>query len=204
MRYDQLPEKDLLRKCIEGNGEARDAFVEKYSERIYASIYWTLEKYAPGRLREDVEDLHNTVFLSLFKDDCHKLRQYRGDNNCSVASWLTTVSVNAAINFISRTKTHVSLDNPQGEGPAPIEGMSDSRPSVVDQLINAEELRTFQELLRELKPDEKMILRYFYEWGISREEIGRIMNISEHSVYSKISRIKKRLQESYKKRRGAQ
>ncbi len=187
MDQNNSSDKELLKECIEGNSEARAVFVERFSKLIYSCIHETLRMNCRDFLREDFEDIFNDIFLSLFKDDCKKLRQFRGDNDCTVASWLRIIAINTTRNFITRNRTFISLEN-DSEKPNP-------GPSALDQLIDSEEIVLFRQLLDELKPDDRLVLRYYYKGDIPPEEIAKIMNIAVNTVYSKISRTKKRLKE---------
>ena len=86
---------------------------------VYRSIQHTLiTRQAPFN-REDLEDLHNTVFLQLFEKKCKKLRQYEGRNGCGLAWWIRIVTVRIVLNQLRKKgfdalayqKKKISLDN---------------------------------------------------------------------------------------------
>jgi RNA polymerase sigma factor (sigma-70 family) len=186
-------DRELLKACIEGDPGARDLFVERFSKLIYSSVHETLRMYSADFLREDIEDIHNNIFLSLFKDNSKKLRQFRGDNKCSVASWLRIIAINMSRNAIIRNRTFVSLDNSAEEGKAYIDALSGQDASVLDQLIDSEQIRLLNGSMDTLKADDRLIMKYYYKEELPPDEIAQIMNIAVNTVYSKISRIKKRL-----------
>ena len=190
-----LSEKELLKACINNGPGAGGLFVEKYSRLIYSCIHETLRMNCSDFLREDIEDIHNSIFVSLFKDDCKKLRQFRGDNSCTPASWLRIIAINSTRNFIVRNRTFISLESASEQGLAHIDKMPNPEPSVLNRLIDSEEIILFKQLLDELKPDDRLILKYYYRSDLSPDEIAGIMNITANTVYSKISRTKKRLKE---------
>jgi RNA polymerase sigma factor (sigma-70 family) len=199
MDYNTLTDIQLLRRCIGGDPEAGDFFVSAYSNLIYGSIHETVRRYAADCLREDIEDLHNSIFVALFKDDCRKLKQYRGDNDCSVASWLTVVAVNMTRNFLTRSRVNVSLDDDSVKSTILRERVPDAKPLALEQLVDAEEVRVLRQMIEELKPEDKLMLKYRIE-GLSSKEIGDVMHKSPNTVDSKISRVRKRLQEMLKSR----
>lgn len=53
MDSDSLSEKELLNTCIQGNKEAWDAFVERYTNLIYHAINKTLKTYHADSLYQD-------------------------------------------------------------------------------------------------------------------------------------------------------
>lgn len=188
-------DRDLLKRCIEGDREARDLFVGRFSRLIYSCVHQTLRMYSADFLKEDIEDIHNNIFLSLFRDDSKKLRQFRGDHNCSVASWLRIIAMNTSRNFIGRNRTLLSLNHAPDDGKSYFDLLTDSDPPVLNQLIDSEELRLMDESIEKLKADDRLILKYYYKEGMSPGEIAEIMNIAVNTVYSRISRIKKGLRE---------
>ena len=81
-------EKTLLAGCLRGDKSAWDAFVQQYSALVYHTIRKTLTLHHADRRDDVMEDLAQELFVSLLGDRCKKLRQFRGDRGCSVASWL--------------------------------------------------------------------------------------------------------------------
>jgi RNA polymerase sigma factor (sigma-70 family) len=199
MDFNRLTDRELLRECVGGNPEAGDFFVGTYSKLIYGCIHETVKRYSADCLREDIEDLHNNIFVSLFKDDCNKLKQFRGDNDCSVASWLTVVAMNMTRNFISRNRVNVSLDGDSVKSTILREQVADAQLLALEQLVDAEEVRILEQMIKGLKHEERLMLKYRFA-GLSSKEIGDIMHKSPNTVDSKISRVKKRLQEMLKSR----
>lgn len=90
-------EVKLLERCIKQDKNAWDVFVEKYSRIISHSIVHTLRIYSFPIENQIVEDLFNTVFLSLLEDNCRKLRQFKW--KCKLSSWLHLIAVRATIDF---------------------------------------------------------------------------------------------------------
>lgn len=79
MNFDKRSEKELLTACIQGDKKAWDIFVEKYTDLVYHTIHKTLNIYHPDFLYQELEDIHNSIFLSLIDNDYKKLRQYKGN-----------------------------------------------------------------------------------------------------------------------------
>jgi len=93
-------DRRLLSKCLAGDRGAWEKFVTRFSGLVYISVRDTLSSRGTFFSREDFEDLHNTVFLHLFENNCRKLSQYQGRNGCSPASWLRVVTVRMALNYV--------------------------------------------------------------------------------------------------------
>ena len=95
-------EKTLLAGCLNGEKRAWDAFVLQCSALVYHTIRKTFSLYHTEPRTDLVEDLFQDVFLTVLKDDFKKLRQFRGDRGCSLASWLRIVAVRLTIDFLRK------------------------------------------------------------------------------------------------------
>lgn len=85
-------EKNVLAGCINGEKVAWDGFVTQYSGLVYHTIKRTLTLYHSEPRSDLVEDLYQEFFVSIVRDNFVKLRQFRGDRGCSLASWLRMVA----------------------------------------------------------------------------------------------------------------
>jgi len=88
-------------------------FVRQFSDLVYKSIQATLLVTQVRFNKQDLEDMHNTVFLQLFEDKCKKLRQFEGRNGCSLASWIKLVAGRIVLNYV-RKKTFTLQDSGKG------------------------------------------------------------------------------------------
>ncbi|MBI4848908.1 MAG: sigma-70 family RNA polymerase sigma factor [Nitrospirae bacterium] len=197
----ELPGIDLLNLCINGDKDTWDLFVEKYTDLVYHAIHKTLKMYCPNFLYQDLEDIHNSIFLSLIENDYRRLRQYQGINGCTVASWLMVIATNSTLNFIKRNKISISLDDPSGDDQKNSKDIvQDLQPSVIDRISESEQSELLRELIEGLNPDDKLFLKYCFEDELQPEEIAKIMNISVSAIYSRKSRIIDKLRKIAKKK----
>lgn len=193
MSYNNMPDRELLHACIYGEAGARDHFVERFSRPIYNSIYFTLRRYgAEERYKEEMPDLFQDTIVSVFKDNCKKLSQYRGDNQCSAENWLRIIASSITINFITRNKTFNSLDDEQDNSPRQKDSLTDGAPSALDRISDAEKKHILNTFIEQLNNEDKLILKYHLS-GLSSREIGRIVSKSQNAIDSKISRTRKKL-----------
>ena len=101
-------DRALLSRCFSGDREAEETLVRQYSNLVYSAVQRTLMMRHVPYNSQDLEDLHNTIFLRLFEAQGKKLRQYQGKNGCSLATWIRTVAV--------RTVLEEKLENMTGTG----------------------------------------------------------------------------------------
>ncbi|MEW6109630.1 MAG: sigma-70 family RNA polymerase sigma factor [Nitrospirota bacterium] len=193
-------EKDLLQACINGDKHAWDLFVEQYTNLVYHTIQKIFKIYRPDFFYQDLEDLHNNVFLSLMENDCRKLKQYKGTNGCSVSSWIMVITTNITLNFIMRKKSHISLDDAEDDSKSLRETIADPQPSVIDQVEDSERMVLLKELIEGLSANDKLFLQYYYIEELPPEEIAEIMSITVSAIYSKKSRIIEKLKKIAKRK----
>ncbi len=98
-------EKTLLTGCLKGEKAPWDAFVLQYSSLVYHTIKKTFSLYHKEPHSNLVDDLYQEFFLSLLCDDFRKLRQFRGDRGCSLASWLRIVAARLTVDFLRKQES---------------------------------------------------------------------------------------------------
>lgn len=100
----------LIRSCLGKEKKAWDNFIDQFSKLVYSSIIGAFNKYGAKINDDDIDDLHNDVFLAFLEDDFHVLRIFEGRNGCSLASYIRTIAVRKTIDYLRRLKSNVSLD----------------------------------------------------------------------------------------------
>ena len=173
----------LLSKCISGDRKSSEIFVRQFSGLIYKSIQHTLITRQVPFNRQDLEDLHNTVFLQLFENRCKKLRQYEGRNGCSLASWIRIVTVRIVLNHL-RKKGLDALVNQKKR--IPLEDLPELKGTGMEPLSmmeRAEQERLIQDGIRKLSPRDRLFMRLHFEMGLSLEEVAETMKFSIENAY---------------------
>ncbi len=200
MDSDSLSEKELLNTCVQGNKEAWDAFVEKYTNLIYHTINKTLKTYHADSLYQDINDIHNNVFLSLMENDYKKLRQYEGRNGCTASSWLMVVTTNFTLNIIKRQKSYIPIDDATGDSMGVIEKISNPQPLPEEELTDVEYGKILKQLIKGLNTNDLLFLKLYYEKELPPEEIAEMLNLTVNAIYSKKNRVREKLKKFAKKK----
>jgi len=135
----------FVQSCIRQEPFAWDEFVEKYSRLIYSYIHKVLRSKGIAASESYAGDICQELFSSLIKDDFKKLKTFRAQNGCSLASWLRQVTVNFSIDYTRRMKPAVSLDQDE-EGRGPLKNiLAGSAVSALDTLIGKEKISGLHE-----------------------------------------------------------
>lgn len=178
-------ERELLLACIEGEKRAWDELVDQYSRLVYGTITQTLRLYHVQADQTVVEDLFQDFFLSLLRGQCKKLRQFKGERGCSLASWLRMVGTRLTIDFL-RKQQHLEVASE-----AAPEGSTDAYAGV----INKEQERLLVEALSALPAGDRLLIELCFK-ELPAEDIAVILGTSVNAVYTRKSRIVAKLRET--------
>jgi len=183
----------LLSRCFTGDQKASARVVRRFSGLIYHSVQHTLLVKNIAFIRQDVEDLHNTVFLQLFENNCKKLRQYRGKNGCSLATWIKVVTVRIVLNHIrkkgfdamSGRKNQMAFDD--------LPDLKANTPEGWTLIERSEQKRLIQDGIRTLSPRDRLFVKLHFDRGLPEAEVAEIMQLSVQNIYTVKHRAIQRL-----------
>lgn len=177
-------DRRLLSKCITGDRNASEILVRRFSNLVYHSVRQTLVGKDISFSPQDLEDLHNTIFLQLFEQGCRKLRQYRGKNGCSLASWIRVVAVRVVLNHI-RKKGLDAIGWQKKR--TPLEDLSELTGEEMDPLAlmqNMERDRLVENGIQSLPPRDRLFIRLHFDQGIPIEDVAATMQITVPNAYT--------------------
>jgi len=142
-------EKTLIAGCLRSDKAAWDSFVRQYSNLVYYTIKKTLVRHHSDPHADLVEELYQEFFVSLLRNECKKLRQFRGAHGCSLASWLRIVTTRLTIDFIRKQAL------PSGEVAS---AMYRDSPDPGEPLINEEQERMLNQAIHSLSARDRILL----------------------------------------------
>jgi RNA polymerase sigma factor (sigma-70 family) len=172
-----------LNKCLAGDKKACIRFVREFSDLVYRSVRHTLWIKNVYFTQDDIEDLHNTVFLKLFENQGQKLRQFKGKNGCSLGTWIRIITVRIVLNYI-RKKGWDSITGQQNRIPLEdIPGLSLADFGALAEIEKAEKRKAVKDGMRKLSPRDRLFLLLHYENGCSLKEVAETMKVSLNNAY---------------------
>ena len=176
-------ERRRLRKCIAGDKKACEKFVKEFSDIVYRSVRQTLWIKNVYFNQEDLEDLHNTVFLKLFENQGKKLGQFEGRNGCGLGTWIRIITVRIVLNHIRKK----GLDSISGrKNCIPLEDIPElilADREMQAKMEKAEKHQSIKDGIRKLAPRDRLFLLLHYENGYSLKEVARTMKLSLNNAY---------------------
>jgi len=189
-------DRKLLAACAAGDRLTADRFVRRFSDPVYRTIQFVLSRKDVGFNDHDLEDLHNLVFLGLFEKDRWKLRQYRGENDCSVLTWLQTVTTRMVIDQL-RSKGVGSLARQKRLIPIEeIYDLQDDSTPAWAALERAEQLDRLRRAIAALPARDNLFTRLHFEQELSLRELAETMQISMQNAYTMKHRVIKKLRQA--------
>ncbi len=138
---------------------------------------------------DSIDDLFQDVFLSLVKDDFTQLRRFRGDNGCTLASWLRMIAARRTVDVLRKSKkTEERLENLLSDG--------------VDEpedLTNDEKFQLLAKAIANLPPSDRIIIGLIFRGNLSAPDVASLLHMSAGAVYTQKSRILAKLREALEK-----
>ena len=155
---------ELIARARDGDREAQDALVRKYSDAVFRTAYRLL---GDGDLAQDAAQ---EAFVSALRG----LTKFRGD--ASFRTWLLRITLNAA-KTLSRRRTRrreTTLLAAESEA-------SDAR-DISEVVAGRAEGKRLQSLLHKLPEKQRMAVILRAQNGLSYAEVGELIDCSEGSA----------------------
>jgi RNA polymerase sigma-70 factor (ECF subfamily) len=181
-------ERDLVDRCCRGDRAAWDEFVARFYEIARAAARQTLLRSTRSAPSEDIENIAQTVFVSLVEEDHRRLKQYAG--RCPLRSWLWSVTIRNTLNYLRGESLRRGRSLDAEPLLVPESGGRDA-PGVA----TAEQLKKLESYFAKLNPKERLALRLHYTDGLSQKQVAKILNVAENTIGALISRARSKLQE---------
>ena len=163
----------LIAGCLKNSSPAQEAVYERYSAKMYAVCI----RYVGDT--ESAKDVMIQGFLKVFD----KISQFKKEG--SFEGWIRRIMVNESLNYLRKSKfMHLEVDLAAAE--------REPDYNFIQNTIEANELIAMVNLL---PPGYKTVFNLYAIEGYSHKEIAEMMDISENTSKSQLSRARKHLQQ---------
>ncbi|MDD5421948.1 MAG: sigma-70 family RNA polymerase sigma factor [Candidatus Omnitrophota bacterium] len=183
-------DEKLIDACLKRDAAAWALFVEKYSGLVSTSITNRLKKYGLALAHQEIEDIRQDVFTSIWSGD--KLGSVK--NRKAISYWLSIVSGNTALEYM-RSKLRkepvkpLSISDKIGEtelaGLIPSSGPSPYKKLEIDTIVSG-----IESAIESLGGKDRLIMKLNILYDKKHEEIAEILNIPAGTVSCYIKRSK--------------
>jgi RNA polymerase sigma factor (sigma-70 family) len=166
--------KEIIKGCLEGNRRDQELLYRRHASKLYAVCL----QYSGNN--EEARDILQEGFIKIFEN----LANYKFEG--SFEGWMRRITVNTALEkFRSRNSLYRVDDIDQVPEP-------DAEPD--NQDYAGLEAADLLEIIRELPPKYRMVFNLYAIEGYSHKEISEMINISEGTSKSNLSRARSILQ----------
>jgi RNA polymerase sigma factor (sigma-70 family) len=194
-----LPEdRQLLSECFSGDGKASETLIRRYSDLVYRFIQRTYIAKHISFNSQDLEDLHNTVFLKLFENNCKKLRQYQGNNGCSLASWIRIITVRIVLSHLRKKGLDAVAWQKKRMSFEDLPELAEDEATPIKKMEQAEQEHLLRGGIRKLPPRDRLFMKLYFEQGLSVSEVAEAMHLSAANAYTIKHRAVKKLRTGVK------
>lgn len=182
---DAQSDVELVKAARNGDMRAYDQLVQRYQERIYATVYHMTSNH------EDANDLAQETFIKAHS----ALKSFKGDS--SFYTWVYRIAVNKTINFLKQRKNKTSLslndlDFNIENDPELVALVSDKTPR--RDIAMAELQEKLNVAMQKLSDVHRMVVTLHDVQGLSHEEIADIMDCNVGTVRSRLFYARQQLQ----------
>jgi RNA polymerase sigma-70 factor (ECF subfamily) len=165
--------------------EKEEIFLEilsKQQDRIYRLIW----SYVSTKM--DHDDLFQNILLKIWKGlDSFEHRSSEG-------TWVYRIAINACIDYTRQLDKRTTQLSSEATAGFQVAGDGD----IENELIHHEKLSILYQIIHSLTPVEKTLITLYLE-DLKHGEIARIIGITERHVAVKLSRIRKKINEQFKR-----
>lgn len=180
-----VDEGELVTRARKGDLRAYDELVQRYQERIYATVYHMTSNH------EDANDLAQEAFIKAFQ----ALKSFKGGS--SFYTWVYRIAVNKTINFLKQRKNRSQmslndLDFNAEHDPDLVALVSDKTPRREAGLTELQE--KLNEGMQKLSEPHRLVVTLHDVQGLSHEEIAKIMGCNIGTVRSRLFYARQQLQ----------
>jgi len=170
-----LPElKKIIRGCLGGSKRDQELLYRRYSAKLYGVSLQYSGSY------EEARDVLQESFIKIYTN----LHTFNGDG--SFEGWMRRIVVNTALEK-HRSRYYLNkVDEPGFE--------NDTLPELDSGEISGMESEDLLNFIMELPPKYRMVFNLFALEGYSHKEIAKMLNVSEGTSKSNLSRARGILQ----------
>jgi RNA polymerase sigma factor (sigma-70 family) len=166
--------KEIIKGCLAGNRRDQELLYRRHASKLYAVCL----QYSGNN--EEARDILQEGFIKIFEN----LGSYKHEG--SFEGWMRRITVNTALERFRSRNSLYRVDD--------IDQVPETESEPENQDYAGLEAADLLEIIRELPPKYRMVFNLYAIEGYSHKEIGEMINISEGTSKSNLSRARSILQ----------
>ena len=160
-------DETLVALYAQGNNEAFDILLNRYKDRLYAYIYYTVRN----------EELAEDIFQETFTKAIVTIQQGRYNANGKFPAWLTRIAHNLIIDCFRQEKQEnlVSCDEEERNL---LNNIRLSEGTVESEIVNHQILSDVRRLIKHLPDEQREVVHMRFYQDLSFKEIAEMTGVS--------------------------
>ena len=159
-------DETLVALYAQGNNEAFDILLNRYKDRLYAYIYYTVRN----------EELAEDIFQETFTKAIVNIQQGRYNENGKFPAWLTRIAHNLIIDCFRQEKQEnlVSCDEEERNL---LNNIRLSEGTVESEIVNHQILSDVRRLIKHLPDEQREVVHMRFYQDLSFKEIAEMTGV---------------------------
>ena len=173
----EIPDVDLIKKCMDGDSDAFSQLVTKYKKLIYNVIYNMINN------KDEVNDIAQEVFIRVYKS----LDKYNPEFKFS--TWTVRIATNYCLDVLRKKKIDAM----------PIDeaiGVSSTVDTPEEDYIKKEKRQRINDELSKLPDKYRIRIILFHKNELSYEEMSQVLNEPMSIIKNRLYRARLMLREA--------
>lgn len=174
---EEINETNLIKRILDGDVQAFASITRHYQQQVYSLIIQIVP------CKEEAEELTQDVFLKAYK----KLSSFR--QSARLSTWIYRIAWNCAISYTRKRKLYYPVNDEIFFTNIPDETVDDLLSRERDEKL----LLLLEKAIKELHPEEKLLLSLFYYENKSTKTVAQITGFTPNNIKIKLYRIRKKI-----------
>lgn len=175
VKITSMTDAELVKAYAQGNNDAFDQLLKKYSDKVFAYIIRTVKN----------EDVANDIFQDTFVKAILTIKQGRYTENGKFPAWITRIAHNLIIDYYRQTKA----ENLQSSSISEVDVLNRkelSEATIEEDIISRQLMKDVRSLIKYLPDPQREVLTMRFYRNMSFKEIAEETRVSINTALGRM------------------
>ena len=175
VKITSMTDAELVKAYAQGNNDAFDQLLKKYSDKVFAYIIRTVKN----------EDVANDIFQNTFVKAILTIKQGRYTENGKFPAWITRIAHNLIIDYYRQTKA----ENLQSSSISEVDVLNRkelSEATIEEDIISRQLMEDVRSLIKYLPDPQREVLTMRFYRNMSFKEIAEETRVSINTALGRM------------------
>lgn len=175
VKITSMTDAELVKAYAQGNNDAFDQLLKKYSDKVFAYIIRTVKN----------EDVANDIFQDTFVKAILTIKQGRYTENGKFPAWITRIAHNLIIDYYRQTKAE-NLQNSSISEVDVLNRKELSEATIEEDIISRQLMEDVRSLIKYLPDPQREVLTMRFYRNMSFKEIAEETRVSINTALGRM------------------